>query len=151
MAKIIDKTEGLLSNPKRAMAWAIVVTVVVVLFFVFMSKITTLFKGIQDKMDSNSIINQEMAATGQKPTYTDAQYRTFANELESAMRGAGTNNQKVYDVFKKMQSYLDVLKLIQAFGTKDDQNLHEWINAEWFLSIGEINRILRGNGIDYSF
>ena len=38
MAKIIDKTEGLLSNPKRAMAWAIVVTVVVVLFFVFKSK-----------------------------------------------------------------------------------------------------------------
>ena len=150
MAKIIDKTEGLLSNPKRAMAWAIVVTVVVVLFFVFKSKIVEAFSTLRKDMDDKKAIEEEIKNTGQSPSYSDSEYRIMSGTLYTAMKGWGTDEEAIYGVFRKMRNSVDVLKLIDAFGVKDGQTLGQWLKGDlssW--NFNKINEILQGNGINF--
>lgn len=58
---------------------------------------------------------------GKKPTYADSNYTTFANTIYNSMRFAvGDDYATVESTMKKMQNDLDVAKLIQAFGTRQD-------------------------------
>jgi hypothetical protein len=98
---------------------------------------------------------------GEKPTYSDEQFNTYADGLEQAMAGIGTDTDAVYHIFGMMNSDLDLLKLTTAFGLRDYQfllsdlgklNLAEWIHQE--LSSNEIthlNSILFNQGISYQF
>lgn len=60
------------------------------------------------------------------PSYTLTQYKTYADKLFTAMDGAGTDLPAITDVMNAMENDLDVLALIDAFGTR--------AGTSWFAS-----------------
>jgi len=87
-----------------------------------------------------------------KLTYQLSYYGIWAKDLFNAMDGMGTNEQVIYDVFKKMQTKDDVLQLITAFGVEDEETLTQWIVSE--LGDSEratLNRLLTDKNINYQF
>lgn len=100
----------------------------------------------------------------QKPSFMPSQYGTFSDALFEAMSGQGTDEEAIYDIFKKTKNTLDVLMIIKAFGIReysDDKflmfnikpmNLNQWLSAE--LSYSEknkLNEILSSKGIKFQF
>ena len=87
-----------------------------------------------------------------KLSYQLSYYGIWANDLFTAMEGVGTDEDAIYDIFKKMQTKDDVLQLITAFGVEDEETLTQWIASE--LSTDErdtLNRLLSGKNINYQF
>jgi len=153
MGNIIDKTEGVISNPKRALAFGIVCLVIVILFFVFKNQITNLIQKIKLKNNANQELNEEIAGGGNL-SYTQSQFVSFANKLYDSMKGLGTDRDTIRYVFNCMQTKADVLKLVQVFGVRDGETLSQWLKGDswWFKNIiKEINQILSKKGIDYQF
>jgi hypothetical protein len=82
------------------------------------------------------------------PSYSKAQYKTFADTLETAMYGGGTDEAAVLDVFKKMNNDLDMLFLIEQFGTRegysifgtDPTNLAAWLAGDGMTQA--VNKLL---------
>lgn len=58
---------------------------------------------------------------GQKPSFTDSNYVTFANTIYNSMRFAvGDDYGTVETTMKRMKNDIDVAKLIKAFGQRQD-------------------------------
>lgn len=92
--------------------------------------------------------------SGQKQTYLDSQYNSYADVLYTAMDGLGTNFDAIMRVFGAMKNDLDVAKLISAFGIKEDYNLTEWLAddlSDWFGEPEKLNKLLASKGITYRF
>lgn len=90
--------------------------------------------------------------------YADDYYAKLADDLEAAMKGAGTREDTVYSVFGQMKSNADCEALIEAFGkrkysnSRGKLNLYSWISAELKRKEREkINTTLRNKHITYSF
>lgn len=75
-----------------------------------------------------------------RASYSPSEMKTFADKLEKAMAGVGTDEDAVSDVMKKMNNDLDILLLIQSFGVRDDENLTEWLNGDGVAELS--NKIL---------
>lgn len=152
MAKnILDTTTSLVENPKRMIALAILIIVIIVLYFILKGRIKEWVHTLQNKVDVNKALNEEIRTTGETPSYADSAYRTYSQRLYNAMKGMGTDLDSVNAVFNDMRNTADVLKLISAFGTRDGETLGEWMSGEAFLSIKKINQILVSKGINYQF
>lgn len=128
-------------------------------------KIVTLFDNPNDKKQQETQIvvedeiNKKISA-GQQPSYSESQFKQFADLLQSAMEGMGTDEEAIYSVMAKMYSDLDVLMLVKAFGIRwykelffgENYTLVQWLNNELSTyGIDVINNILAGRGIKYSF
>jgi len=157
MAKtnILDKAEGLVSNPKRLLALAIIIVLIALAVYFFWGKIKGLFSSIQTKIDTDKDIKEEIE-NGNPPSYSDAKYKEFANRIYTAMKGAGTDKKTIRDVFEQMNNITDVLKLVQAFGVRDNETLQQWLDGEvhWWKPGDikkEINALLTKKGIFYKF
>ena len=120
--------------------------VIVLLFIKYRSK-------FKDLITNAKLVNSlETEIKTDDITFTQTQFNAFASALYAAMDGAGTDEQKIYNVFRQMQSRSDVLQLIKVFGVKDGETLTEWINDDLSASeIEKINTILATNDINYSF
>lgn len=98
---------------------------------------------------------------GERSTYDDSQYNSWADSLAAAMFDVGTNTDTIYAVMKRMKSNLDILKLIAAFGIRPyywfgwkqgDYNLSQWFSEE--LNAGNyamVNSILDANNLTARF
>lgn len=109
---------------------------------------------VADKMASHRQSRQLDNSIDRKNlSYDENQYQTFANVLYKAMKGAGTDENAVKDVFSQMLTRSDVLKLISVFGVKDGENLGEWINDDFSSSAKEtyVNKVLEVNSVNYKF
>lgn len=104
---------------------------------------------------------KKLEEIGQQPTYMDAQYVGFADAIYAA-RGCnnvfGTNEDAIYNVFRKMVNDLDVAKLIEKFGKRrlcfsfTEGNLGGFLNDDLDQDeIAIINNILKSKGIKYQF
>lgn len=117
---------------------------------------------------------ERLASQGVRPSYYDSQYELWANQLQEAMAGCGTDEAMILSVMDNMRNDADVLKLINIFdvryyrpcaGTQpisyamyllDSESFGGGL-GEWFgydLSSGDvsdINAILAGNGVKYRF
>ncbi len=83
---------------------------------------------------------------------TQMQLNTFASSLYAAMDGPGTDEDKIYNVFRAMGTRSDVLQLIKTFGVKDGETLTEWMYGDLSSKeIDKINTILANNNINYQF
>jgi len=152
---LLDKTEGLMNNPKRLIALLIIIIVLAIAIYFSWSKLKGLFRNVQTKIEKESEINKEIS-NGNPPSYTDNEYRDFANRIYTAIKGAGTDTKTIKNIFEKMNNITDVLKLVQAFGVRDGENLHEWLDGEvhWWKPGDikkDINKILTAKGIFYNF
>jgi hypothetical protein len=96
-------------------------------------------------------LNTEMSKGG-KLSYSDSQFVVFADKLYLSMKGVGTDEETIFAVFNSMNTKADVLKLVIAFGVRDNESLSQWISGDLsFSDISKINKILTTKGIDYNF
>lgn len=104
--------------------------------------------------------NNEFAADIKKQnlTFPLSQYGIFADVLYSALFSLNTDEDAVYNVFRKMVTADDVLKLIEAFGSRRQQltigssTLPDWITSQMDSDeVQQINTILMQRNINISF
>ena len=85
-------------------------------------------------------------------SYSNSEYTQLCNKLYSAMKGIGTNENAIYDVFSQMQSESDVRKLISMYGSKDGMTLQQWLIDDLSnRELQKVNDILAKNNINFSF
>lgn len=127
---------------------AIIVIVLVFVAFRYGKKIAGSIRERKRNRELDKHINKDNL------TYGDSQYDVFAKKLFTAMDGFGSDEDAIYDVFKKMKTIDDVLMLQVAFTDTEDENetLEEWLKGDLSQSeIKTINDILESNGVIYSF
>lgn len=109
------------------------------------------------EIDRENYIKVSSNINNSKLSYPDDAYSNFASILMNAMSGAGTDEEAIREVFKKMNNNDDVRMLIKTFGTIDGDNLFTWIDKDlsrssmFGLSINDINEMLGNKGITIIF
>lgn len=102
------------------------------------------------------------------PSFSDAQYQTFANQIyESVRYGVGDDYGLVVTIMKRMKNDLDVARLVAAYGKRqryifgipvgDKSDLFTTMQAELgseyggitAYRIGQINKDWQSKGISY--
>lgn len=133
---------------------AIVITAIVIVIIAIVILIVVKYKGaLTDAIKNRQLadaLNEEIDPD--TITLTQTQLNTFASSLYAAMKGWGTDEEKIYSVFRSMGSRSDVLQLIKTYGVKDGENLSEWLYDDLTAKeIDKINNILANNNINYQF
>lgn len=134
--------------------------VVVIVAFIILFYLFRFAKSFVYSVSSHAENSGETAALtsqGMIPSFTQSQYNQFANDLEAAMRGLGTNEPAIYNVFNQMNNDLDIVKLNTAFGIRKNfwgvgSDLQNWLRKD--LSNKEmlkLNNILANKGITKQF
>ena len=132
-------------NPKTILYISILL---VVIFFIAKYAIKQFQKTTNDKLldnVENDIKNNDLS-------YADSEYSIMADQLETAMRGVGTDITLMKTVLNRLKTKSDWLKLVSVFGTRPYGNwfyTHEgtlinWIEDEYFKDStkAELNGIL---------
>src|SRR6185369_6971550 len=106
-------------------------------------------------------LDAEIAKTPGTASYTASQFNQFADLLQAAMEGMGTDENAIYSVMDKMESKLDCLLLIKSFGirfykefawTGENYTLDQWFQNELSQgAIDDINAGLQDKGINFYF
>lgn len=126
--------------------FAVVAIIVIAVLCIYWSKIKSWFQQKKEDVELDTYINKSNV------TISDAILRQMANQLYTAMKGPGTNEDAIYTVFGQLNTDDDVLQLIRIFGTKKDETLPQWILGELNTKERErLNTILINNGIAYQF
>lgn len=76
--------------------------------------------------------------------------KQLAEKLYTAMKGWGTDEKAIYEVFSQVSTRDDVLYIFAQFGLKDGRNLTQWLTSE--LNAKErtkVNAILTEKNINY--
>jgi hypothetical protein len=99
--------------------------------------------------------------SGNQATYAVAMYTIIADEIYDARMGnhfTGTQEEPIYNAFKKIKNDIDIAKLIQAFGRRRLSYDYRSAGLGGYLSdeltgseIAKVNEILRGNKVKYQF
>ena len=122
-------------------------------------KIIQFFIGSSNSVNAATNEIKVLTSKGVKATYPDSSYTQWASAITSAgFNVLGTNEQAIYDIFKKMMNDLDIAKLILAFGSQrvefsfQSVPLGAWLATELDSNELEvINKILRDKKIKYQF
>lgn len=142
------------SNKKAKLITIAVIAVVVLAIAIYIiCKVNGIGKKIHDSSTNSKLaklLDEEI--DDKSITSTQMQLNGYASKLYAAMKGWGTDEDSIYDVFRQMQSRSDVLQLIRTFGVKDHMTLNEWLIDELSANeIDKVNQILANNGINYKF
>lgn len=105
----------------------LIVTFLVIFTIVIVNKSK---KNKKDKEDERIIGQYENEVQPEKLTFSESEYNTMANGLFKAMDGIGTDEAAIYQVFQKLRTNSDVLKLQAAFGIRNDMDLFEYIRDD---------------------
>lgn len=152
-----DLTASLLAafqGGKKKMIIGIAVAILVlVIAIVIVFKYKDIKNLIMDKAANQKLVDEANTTIKVEDiSITQDQFHTYAQKLYKAMKGAGTDEKAIYEVFEAMNSRSDVQQLIKTFGVKDGENLAEWLYDD--LSAGDIehiNAILATKSINYQF
>jgi len=103
-------------------------------------------------------LNTTLKKKGVTQSYMDANYYAWADQLFNSMKYLGTDEGLIKSIIGKMRNDADVLKLLQAFGTRNyfygfyPYNLPQWFAEELSeADITAINSILNKAGISFKF
>ena len=111
---------------------------------------------------------------GIKVTLSNSELQGIINSLKEAMNGCGTDEERIYDQFRKLNNEADVKKLISLWQVQYYQpcaadqpisytkwlwndksfggSISEWINYDMSKTeIAKINSILQAKGIKHKF
>lgn len=129
-----------------------------------------LIKDHFDRAGSRKSVNEfggeldELANKGVLPSYTNAQYAAWANEIQRSFTGCDPLNTSAFTmiaILKSMRNNADFAKLVTSYGirTYDDclfgrvsGDLYTAVDSELnFLDKGSLNKVLRDRGITYRF
>ena len=140
---------------------AIIITIIILyllrrLFIKMKAKIDT--KTLQDSIKGEIAYSAEL---GLKKSYTDTQYKAWADQLYNAMADYwlwyGTDEQAIISIMEKMKNRSDVISLVSAFGLRSGiiegaSGLGVWLKSELSsFYINQINDMFANKGIQYSF
>jgi hypothetical protein len=120
----------------------------------------------REQSETKDITNElEEAKKKTKATFPPSQYSAFCNIIEVAIQDAGTDEEAIYSVFRKLKNDTDYLMLIKAWGNPKRQVYPDYIfiysfgykmtlpqALRWDLNDKEcakINEILKSKGIKY--
>lgn len=135
---------------------------ILIVVWLIVDKIFGISKGWKEDREKNardeSKLRQEQdeisrqRESGEKRTMPLSKIKGLADALYNAMKGAGTDYNRVMQVFSNLGNNTDFLLLQREFGIRDDENLNQWINDD--LSSGQVSKLnnyLRTKKITYSF
>lgn len=137
------------SNPKTLLFLAILL---VVIFFIA----KYVLKQIQKTNNQKLLDTVQDQIDESKLSYNSAEYSIMADQLENAMRGAGTDEELIKSVFLKLRNSFDWYKLIDSFGVREYGNwfttqqgtLIKWLDTDLSSSNKkEMNVILSKIGV----
>lgn len=85
---------------------------------------------------------------GIKATYGSATYVKFADVIERSIAGAGTDENMVYKTMSYLNNDIDFIKLNNAFGIREGQDMRGWIRGDMDANeIAPINSLFSGKGM----
>lgn len=126
---------------------AIAVAIICLLLFIMYRQAKGAIEGFGTKVQSKSTLTV-LQSQGIKPSYGSDTYARFADRMEIAMKGAGTDEDIIYKVYSYLHNDADMVKLNQAFGIRNESTLREWLLGDLDASeIAKINELLRDKGI----
>lgn len=100
-----------------------------------------------EKGDEEAILKKK----GMKLSHPLSKYRDLANKLYAAMKGVGTDENAIFQVFSNIGNDLDYLQLAKSFDVRDDEDMTTWIAGDLSSGLrGKINKYLRSRKIKYS-
>lgn len=116
----------------------------------------------EDKAVNKDLDN--LITSGKGPTLSKTQITQFANQLQSAMEGYGTDNAKILSIFNNVKNDADVLAIISAFGIRKISS-GTWnpepnfegtlggalVNEQSSSELAKLNAILSKKGIKHRF
>lgn len=120
-------------------------------------------QSLKEAKDSVTTLTQ-LDKAGIRPTFTDAQFESFSNQLAQAFSGCGTDTSTVYNIISSLTNDADLYKLIAVYGVRSyggckwmfegaqSKSLSAALSDE--LSTTEKNRIngsLAVKGINFKF
>lgn len=148
--------------------WLLVVGILFAIYFSIKRAINRSKLNVAFKDDFKNLTSQ-----GQKPTYPQTSYMQMADKIYEAgcpagiffilpysLPCSGTDEEAIMDTFNAMQSELDVLLLVKAFGHREPRGTiwMDEVDLGGFLAteldgedIQEINKKLASRGIKYNF
>jgi flagellar biosynthesis/type III secretory pathway M-ring protein FliF/YscJ len=127
----------------------IILVVVIALYFLIKKGIRT---GKENKSDKERMDEIESQIEPENLSFSTAEYQAMADKIYKAVKGLGTDDDAVFEVFQKMRNNSDVLKLQSVFGIKDKMDLGEWISDDMSDDeIDKINGYLRQRNISITF
>lgn len=108
--------------------WLVLGALVLITLVYFASSI---YKWIKAQFDPS----QQLDIEEENLSYSVPEFELFADQLESAMQGLGTDESAVYHVFNQMNTSDDLKQLIKSFGVRElgwsgEKNLLQWLRAE---------------------
>lgn len=161
-----NTTDTLVSNfakdPKGALTMALIIAIIGIVIWLLWYKSSKAIKGlmgdIETATEGKANINAVERRTGTTATYTDYEYKQFADQLYTAMNGWTTDEDSVRTRMEQMKSESDLARLENAFGKRDSSwnpfddptGLSAWLHDD-FRTAEEmeewVNAPLRANGI----
>ena len=151
--KDLEIIKSIQNNKGKAAIWiALGILLVIVGVYLFQK-----FKGlsglITDKANEAKLIEEaNKNMIGDDVTLTQEEFGNLAKRLYRAMKGNGTDEDAIWDVYNRMSTRSDVLQLNKTFGIMEDETLSEWLYDD--LDADEIlhlNQILANKGINYQY
>lgn len=116
----------------------------------------------EDKAVNKDLDN--LITSGKGPTLSKTQITQYANQLQSAMDGYGTDNAKILNIFNNVKNDADVLAIISAYGTRKlssgtwnpEPNFEgtlggALVNEQSNTEISKLNTLLSKKGIKHRF
>ena len=90
--------------------------------------------------------------SGTSSTVSDTILGRYCAILRVATYGWGTNEEKIYGVFRNIKKRNDILRLISAYKSLYGDNLVTLIREELTRKeLEKLNGIIKANGVNYSF
>lgn len=163
MSKISKTLGSSFSKLPPMVQWGIVIVVGIILFIVLRKLVKKIIptktqKESKEVIESYESEKQSWQQKGEVASYTDSQYKAFADKLYKAMDGFGTNEPAIYDVFEQLKNNIDHNNLVIAFGVRgegwisDGHTLAEYITDDLGQEeIKRINQILADRGIVHRY
>jgi hypothetical protein len=129
----------------------IIATIIIaVIVWLLIKWIKGYMEALQANIKNKSEI-QVLQSQGIQQSYKWEKYQGWANELERAMDGPGTDEKTIFRIFGYMNNDIDFLRLFDAFGMRkgtyewfsDPTNLREWLKGDLSSrSISSLNQVL---------
>ena len=144
-----------LFKDEKAKKYAIIaVCVLVIVIAIIIYKKSKDWKSlIKDKNNEQELIdmaNKNMI--GSDITLTQEEFDSLCKRLYRAMKGNGTDEEAIWDVYERMNTRSDVLQLNKTYGTVEGETLKEWLYDDLTSDeIMHLNSILANKGINYRY
>lgn len=123
-----------------------VIVSLIVLWFLI-TTIKSRMSVVKNQIENKSEV-QILKEKGVQPSYSYDKYLGWSDELDIAMRGGGTDEDRVFRIFGYMNNDMDFIQLYKAFGVRDGEDLNGWLKGDLSdTDIAKLNKQLNYAGI----